>query len=308
MSHRSEQQAALAARLAVVVALLLYPCSASATDSNAEADSGESTWRIKTSAEPLDLTTWQGWVGLLGGVEVSGSLGSATVTSGIERESGDRQVVASGNASQSGFGVSIFPRPRETGFSLGPTGGYLSQSISIADFVTDIPTEYESSDGQNIGGTCSDPSTGETRSCRAQNVYDLDLASGYAGAQASANLVVVAGKAELFATLSASANAIEYRQVDAEVYRGTNQSSGWRFFRSFGGGLKAGWIRPDWHLGLRAGVDFQRFLRFEYDKSLEFRTEPLWDPERQTHVRERVFVNDASINIWTFQVATAFVF
>lgn len=297
-----------AALLLVWLLLVLYPTTVSAADEHWWFGDTAVPWHIKWDAEPLDLKTWQGWAGLLGGVELSGSIGSATVTSGIRRESGEREIVAGGNGSQSGFEISLFPRPRKTGFALSPTGGFLSQSVSIADFMSDVPTNGQPSEGEDIGASCSNPDTGEARPCQTRNVYDLTLASGYLGAQGSANLVVVVDDAEWFATTWASVGAIEYRSVAAKVYQGTNESSGWRLFRSFGAGFDVGWIDPKSHLGLRGGIDHRRFLRFEYDKPLEFRSGAQWDPDRQIHLRPRVFVDDASISIWTFKVAAAFVF
>jgi hypothetical protein len=260
---------------------------------------------ITEPEEVLDGTVL-GYLRLLGGVEVAGMAGVASVGSAVTIESGS-VVVASGNAQQLGFRISLYDAPDTTGFFVYPLLGFINQLIDIGDFRSTLPLS-KITKGREIAATCSDPVTHAKRVCTAPNVYRLALNSGYLGLRAGYSLVLGGEYVRLFASLSGGVNLLEYRSVGATVADWHSQADSFGALRSAAVGVTTGLAFPTVHIAVRFLADYEHYLSFTYAEPLEFRGPVAFDETLKRYYQPRLVVDQASLGAWTFQLATAFVF
>jgi hypothetical protein len=262
----------------------------------------------ESTTPPFDGTVY-GALRLLGGLEIAGMYGLATVSSSTHTGAGAEQTIASGDADQVGWRVALYGAPDSTGFFVYPTIGYMQQRIDIADFRADLSSEQPEVDGATeIAATCSNPDTGVRLDCNAPNTYRLDLTSLYLGARAGYDLVAGSASFVLFASLSGGINLVEYRTLRAQIAQYSGEQSAWAGASSFALGLTLGFALPKLHWALRFIGDYELYRTFEYAQPLEFEGPVVWDAERDRYIRQHVFVDDAKLNTWSFQLATAVVF
>jgi len=251
--------------------------------------------------------SWKWWLSFIGGIEVGYYLGQSDVVSGIRDEADQRTTVASGAVPLQGWRVSVLSVPSKTGWILAPTAGFLSQSLFIRDFVADIPQETPPG-ATDIGASCADPDTGATQDCDGPNTYDLDFLSGYAGVFGGYGARLRIYGLELFAQLTAGVNAVEWRRFDATFDGRRLRDQRFVGFRSFNAAGSIGFVIPGWHIGVRAAVIGERYLRFDFARPLEFRGPVVFDEDRDKYVRPRTFVSDTRFTSLSGQINLAIVF
>ena len=267
----------------------------------------EQPTRVRNGEPPSTIWSWTGALYFLGGVETSLGSASASVDSGVTRESGEEEEIASGDVSQWSWGLSLYSGPLESGFYFRPTGGYLSQEISIRDFEDDIPITTEA-EARYIGARCSDADTGETVDCRAPNVYDLTVQSFYGGAQGGYDHVWAWRWLRYFLGVGASVNLAEYRLLDVSFAGTRLEAQDFAFLRSWGAQATAGLAFPDVGIVVRVIGLAQWHIGFEYDEPIEFMGPVDYDNTQNIYYRPRMFVRDASLQLLDARLAVAYLF
>ena len=243
----------------------------------------------------------------LGGVEVSLLLGITEVSSKGVNDDGDAYEVASGGAKQSGYRIAFYGAPTQTGFFVSPTGGFLSQDISISDFRRDMPsTDIAGRDELDV--LCSDPDTGDTIDCHAPNTYNLQMRSAYGGARTGYDFVVGTSYFQLFSSVNLALNLLEYRWMDAQISDTVFTDESSAFLQSGALGATIGMAFPKAHFSLRAMADYEVYREFEYGKAIPFEGLVQYDSTTHRYEREVVYLESASLKSWTFQVALAGLF
>ncbi|MFC1611931.1 hypothetical protein ACFL6C_13295 [Myxococcota bacterium] len=276
--------------------------------SDSSDSSAQGGMRLVTESPPwLWDRPWETALRILGGVEISGNLGTAGVTSGVTDEEDVSYDVASGSARQLGWGISLYWAPESTGFFLRPTFGYLSQEIDIADFRADLPLENVP-DSYEIAGRCQSVDSGEVIDCDAPNTYALHMQSLFVGVRGGYALVIDASGYSIIAFLGGGANLLEYRSIDAQVASFESDADGWAPFRSVGAEGSVGMHYPDIHLSVRLIVGYDYYFGFSYAEPLNFLGPVVFDPDVGQNRRPVVRVKDARLDAWTLRLATAFVF
>jgi hypothetical protein len=254
----------------------------------------------------------------LGGVEVSGILGIARVTSSAKLENGEKRQVASGNSRQLGYRVSLYSAPKRTGPFVYPVIGYLRQQIDNVDTPSLLSQlNVLRDDRGDIGAIATDPDTGREVDAGAANPYHLDMQSGYGGARVGYDLVGGTSSFELFASLTLGLNLVEYRTIRSELAEcGTDATSrecrtahqGWDFLKSGAVGATLGFRLPRLHSALRFIFDYEVYRHFRYEHPLEVRGPAIYDEASGLFQHDFVFMRGASLECFSFQLALAGVF
>lgn len=236
----------------------------------------------------------------LGGVELEGFGGMAEVESSLSTENGETPV-ARGRARVLGYQIGLFSPPNDTGFFIFPTGGFRSQDITISDFREDLPS-YDVEQAREISAICRDLDSGVEVGCDIPNRYELDLRSFYAGARLGGRFVGGTRQVRVAFELSGGLNALEYRHVSVAV--GDFRQKKWNFasFSSFAAGA-AVTVHFPYRFGFRIGADYERYLRFDYPRGLNFRGAADFDEDRQAFLRPVLTLEDVNFSSWNVQGA-----
>ncbi len=249
----------------------------------------------------------------LGGIEAAAFVGIARVSSTANTATGDNLEVAAGDATQKGKRLSLYKAPETTGFFWYPTVGYLNQQISISDFRHTLPL-VEIPGAVPLDVRCSNPASGTALDCGTPNAYRLDIESGYAGARAGVDAVTGNQTVQLFLSLNAGLNVVEYRNINARIgsYEATGKS--WDWLRSGAFGATAGIRFPKAHLAARLIYDWEWYREIEYAEPLSFEgpvsanTVIVNGQTVAIPQEERVEVDAASLTSSCFQFALALTF
>lgn len=255
---------------------------------------------------------------ILGGVEFSGFAGVANVSSSTRLASGEERQVASGEATETGYRVSLYSAPKITGFFAYPTIGYLRQKIDNVDTRSMLSSlnDYDADQG-DIPAVVTDPGTGLSADAGSANSYHLDMQSGYGGFRVGYDLVGGTAAFELFASLNVGVNLVEYRQIRsvlascaADQPRASceTEHNGWDFLKSGAVGTTIGMRFPKLHGALRFIYDYEIYREFTYARPLQVRGPPVYDPVTGLYQNEMVSMRGAKLQCSSFQLAFAGVF
>ncbi|MBI3179000.1 MAG: hypothetical protein HYZ27_05025 [Deltaproteobacteria bacterium] len=251
--------------------------------------------------------TVYGALRLLGGVEGGPLYGFARVSSRVKDETGEPVEVAAGSARQKGYRIALYSAPTESGWFWYPVLGFLSQDIEISDFRQSVESGTPAG-ATDIEAVCSDPDTGDTIDCDSPNTYALDMQSGFGGARAGYSVVAGSPNLELFLSLNAGLNAVEYRRIRAEVGAYAAQGTAWAWVSSGAFGMTYGLRLPKLHAALRFMFDYEWYRRFAYAEPVLFKGPVRYNADKQKHEQVPLFVEGARLGVWSFQVAAGMVF
>jgi hypothetical protein len=254
---------------------------------------------------------------LLGGVEASIFGGLAHVSSQANDDNGSSITVASGDAEQSGYRISLYSAPESTGWFWYPTVGYLQQRIGNIDIASSLATLNRLDDPNDIAAIASDPATGQATDPGSANVYILDMRSGYAGGRIGLDVVGGNQTVVFFASATLGLNLVEYRQIRARLQgcgagvdpeTCNTERSAFELLSSGAIGGTIGLKFPEIHLAVRLVFDYERFRDFRYEHPLEVRGPARYDPDKDIFEHPRMTMESASLWTWNGQLAAAFVF
>ncbi len=238
---------------------------------------------------------WQYGLETIGGVEVATTVGQAQIEA---IDSGD-QVVAEGSAAQDSISVSLYAPPKESGWELGPSFGFVSHTVTIADFDQILPQNAQSQ-GVTVGAVCSDPDSGQPQPCRGINAYKLKLRSISAGIEGGYHYVLQRkGSAyQPFVSFIAGVKAIEHRTATLTI---NPQSKGTlrrlAYFEAAHLSASAGLSWPQYHMALRILLSHEIYADFDLKTPAEFAGDVICDPELGRCSRQRVFVDQTGMSI-----------
>ncbi len=266
-----------------------------------------SNWHVVRAQSPESWVSWEGLKAFLGGIEVTGGVGLARVTSRIVSENGDRITLANGNAPETSTTIGLFGGPMGTGWRFAPTGGWFTRNAFIRDFSEELPGS-QPEDAMDVGAMCSSPDSGESIPCNKPNRYDLSLQSFYAGALAGYELVVGNPRFQVFVGGYGSLNVLERRTATVGLSGAYATGTEWKPLRSFGVQTTSGFKLPRWHSALRVTFDYQRFGRFAFAQPLEFRGPVVYDDGRKVFLRPRYTVEDTALAVVSLKVSAAYIF
>jgi hypothetical protein len=258
-------------------------------------------------------------LGTLGGVEFAGFKGLVRVSSTAFLESGEEAEVASGTAVQTGYRIGLYSAPKVTGLFVYPALGYVNQKIDNVDTRSELfrLNQMLAPDPRDIGAIASDPDTGGAVDAGAENVYHLELQSGYAGVRAGVNLVVGTPSVEFFGSFSLGLNVVEYRTIRSVLDKGDpaappsasrTKHRGWDFIRSGAVGATVGLRLPKLHSAVRFIFDYEIYRDFEYERPLDVRGPATYDVDNQIFQHEMLSMRGASLSSVSFQLALAVVY
>lgn len=260
--------------------------------------------RVKTEHPDADLWSLRWFLDLLSGIEFTGTLGRAAISSSVRAANGDTLPLAKGQGAYSGFSVSLLDAPRETGVGIGADFGFFAQDSTIEDFHEAL----EPAAADDVPGLCTVAATGEEIDCGQPNAYQLDLWSAYLGPELYGAVVAANRHVELFGMMRAAVRMFEYRSMAATVADGTVGRRRFELLRSAIAGVTIGLTLPRLHLSARVALDFERFFRFAYPEPLEFLGPAKYDPEHDIWVRQRIQVDDASLDALSVSASAGVLF
>jgi hypothetical protein len=258
-------------------------------------------------------------LGTLGGVEVAGFKGLARVSSKAFLESGAEAEVASGTATQTGYRIGLYSAPDVTSWFIYPALGYVSQKIDNVDTRSQLfqLNQMMPPDPRDIGAIATDPTTGGDIDAGVENVYHLDMQSGYAGVRVGASLVAGSEWLEVFGSFSLGVNLVEYRSIRsvldncdpaAPPSACRTKHRGWDFVQSGAIGATLGVRLPEAHTALRFIFDYEYYRQFEYERPLDVRGPAVYDPVNRLFQHEMLSMEGASLSSASFQLALAVVY
>lgn len=250
---------------------------------------------------------WSNYLSSLGGVEVSVTGGRANVQSRATTSKGELQTVGTGQATSSGYRVSLFKPPSVTGFFYPPTIGFLSETISIRGFRDDVPL-FTPPNSTTIPAVVSDPTTGLPIDAGEPISYRLKLKSGHIGQSLGLNLVIGTDDVQLFSTVLAGINVFEVRHSDVTFAVDRVKGMSVAAFQSGSFGAQLGIAIPDLHFALRAAAHIEWYAAFSYPERVEFQARSAFNAEKQVFERERVFVTGASLTTFDWQLSAVALF
>ncbi len=251
--------------------------------------------------------TFYGGLRLLGGIEGGPLYGFARVSSRVKDEYGNDVEIAAGNARQKGYRVALYAAPTASGWFWYPVFGFLAQNIDNRDFQEDL-TGLAPAASTDIAAVCSDPDTGETIECGAPNTYALTMRSGYSGARAGYSVVAGSPNIELFLSLNAGLNVLEYRRIEVDIGAYSAQGASWAWLSSGALGMTYGLRLPKVHAALRVIFDYEWYRQFNYAEPVLFKGPVRYNAAKQKLEQPPLFVDAAQLNVWSFAVAGAIVF
>ena len=259
---------------------------------------------------PVKKADW-GWFSryfsALGGVEGGYQRGLARVKSKARTSSGQIETVGSGDATSEAFKVAFYAPPDRTGFFFPPTLGFLSQTITIEGFIEDVPV-FDVAGSDTIPAVVTDPSTGILVDPDDPIAYELKLKSAFVGQQVGINLVAGTDHVQMFWSMRAGLNLVEWRHVDVMLDDSREKGSNFEFFKSGVLATQAGLVFPDIHLALRTAAQFEWYLAFDYPEPVDFLAQSKFNPEKMIFERQRVFVDGASLIDFNWQVSAVVLF
>lgn len=259
---------------------------------------------VHRDREPGFLDTY---LSSLGGVEVSVTGGRANVQSRASTSTGELQTVGTGQATSSGYRVSLFKPPSVTGFFYPPTIGFLSETISISGFRDDVPL-FTPPGSNTIPAVISDPTTGLPIDGGQPISYRLKLKSGHIGQSLGLNLVIGNEDVQLFSTVLAGINVFEVRHSDVTFATDRVKGMSVAAFQSGSFGGQVGLAFPDLHFALRMAAHIEWYASFSYPERVEFQARSAFNAEKQVFERERVFVTGASLTTFDWQLSAVALF
>ena len=273
----------------------------------------EEGFRIITEAPSTLLDgSLAGYLKILGGVEVSGLLGVAKVSSAATLASGEHKEVAHGTSTEHGYRISLYSAPRSTGFFVYPVIGYLNQQIDNVDARSALSrlNTLNPANG-DIKIVATDPETGREVDWTAADVYNLQMQSGYGGFRVGTNLVSGTERFETFMSLSLGLNLVEYRKLRAVTVECRTdlpsicsaKHQGWDFLKSGAIGGTLGLRVPSWRTSLRLIFDYEVYREFKYSRAINIRGPPVFSPEDNRFYEENVSMRGASLTSFVVQLA-----
>ncbi len=247
------------------------------------------------------------YLGALGGIELARYQGSANIESRTKTESSVSELVGSGGAKATGYRIAAFRPPDRTGFFFPPALGLLWEDITIASFRED--TRLVTRAGRtDIPAVASDPATGQALDINEPISYALRMRSAYLGQGVGLNLVFGNEDVQLFFTAAVTANILELRYIDVQIWKSHVEGLQVEAFKSGSFRGQVGIAIQPWHLALRLSGSAERYFEFAFPQPVEFPAASRYVPEKDIFERERAFATSASLDKYDFEFSAVFLF
>lgn len=247
------------------------------------------------------------YLGALGGIELARYQGSANIESRTKTQSNPNELVGSGGATATGYRIAAFRPPDRTGFFFPPALGLLWEDITIASFREDI--RIVSRAGRtDIPAVASDPATGQALDLNEPIAYALRMRSAYLGQGVGLNLVFGDEDVQLFFTAAVTANILELRYIDVQIWKSHVEGLQVEAFKSGSFRGQFGIAIQPWHLALRFSGSAERYFEFAFPQPVEFPAASRYVPEKDIFERERAFATSASLDKYDFEFSAVFLF
>lgn len=247
------------------------------------------------------------YLGALGGIELARYQGSANVESRTKTESNASELVGSGGATATGYRIAAFRPPDRTGFFFPPALGLLWEDITIASFREDVRVVSRAG-RTDIPAVASDPATGQALDINEPISYALRMRSAYLGQGVGLNLVFGDEDVQLFFTAAFTANILELRYIDVQIWKNHVEGLQVEAFKSGSFRGQFGIAIQPWHLALRFSGSAERYFEFAFPQPVEFPAAARYVPEKDIFERERAFATSASLDKYDFELSAVFLF
>lgn len=261
-----------------------------------------------TPTEPslIDIALYQ-----LGGAEVSYLQGHATVHSYIERGDGSREEIANGSKEYKGYEIKANRPSINKGFYHGFSPRYLFQSITIADFRKEIPLS-ETPGGEDIPVVVTDFDTGYPVDPEDPNRYEIRLSSwgiiweGQVKGVSSCKLFSLSSIC--YSETLIGINLLENMTMEVELGKDSAKESKWINLSAFTIGFLGGVHVSDISSYFELGFHYLEYPSLKLPKKVEFRDKVRYNSDKQVFERERVFLDEVSLDILTLKLSYTYEF
>lgn len=247
------------------------------------------------------------YLGALGGVRATVIQGIAEVSSSVTEESGEKTVVASGDATNTGYRISLYSVPKSTGFFIYPTFDWMEQRIDIADFQEAVPIVDVAGEDE-IAGVFTDPGTQQSIDITDPNSYQLNLRSTALGQRMGLDFVLAVPRVEFFTTFEGGVGILERRRADVRLGALRQVGSQWIWLGSYVAAGRAGFTIPRWHFSVSGTGEYRLYPEFAYPNPVEFRGQSRFKPEKNIYEQPRSFVGAAKLETLDLTLSLSYVF